>query len=127
MSVVLWALVVSVLAGLAGTGVAVLVAASPIPRWIPTKPFICRTCLSGWGSIWVSLGLLVVEGNAPEWAVPEASIASWGPWILWLALSLAGTGLAHVLMGIVDRPGAPLPLPLPEGDQEEDRGTAPGG
>lgn len=93
----------AVIGGLAGVGVAVLVAASPLPTWIPHKPFVCRTCLSGWGSIGATGALLVLAGCPPTVA------NGFG----WLVAALGGTGVAHYLLGRADRAAAGADPPLP--------------
>lgn len=99
----------ALLCGLTGTGLAVLVLASPLPGWIPRKPFVCRTCLSGWGSI-----------GAAFWLVPPIGLHTSARSVddflcCWLLLALAGTGLAHLLFGLADsgptKKSADLPLP----------------
>lgn len=81
------------ISGAAGTGFAVLMQASPFGR-IPRKPFSCRTCLSGWGSIGVSWFLIPpigVGGTITAGSLPDFLFA-------WFVLSLVGAGIAHVLL-----------------------------
>jgi len=105
-------LVIAALAALGGVGFAVLVQASPLGL-LPFKPFACRTCLSGWGSIATCAVLLLAQH--PDGGGVIATLC------LWATLSFAGTGGAHLLMGIADGPGGgDLQAPLFDGSDGTD-------
>lgn len=69
-----------------GVGFALLVQTSPLGL-IPHKPFTCRVCLSGWGSI-------VVAGALLQAAAQPINARFF---LLWGALTFVGTGAARVI------------------------------
>lgn len=77
-------LVVAALTPLGGVGFTLLVQTSPLGR-IAHKPFSCRVCLSGWGSIATAGALLLAH-----------------PLATWFALALVGTGAARVAFALAE-------------------------
>lgn len=74
----------------AAVGFTLLVQTSPLGR-VPHKPFACRVCLSGWGSIGVAGAMLSAFGGH---TVVDG--------VIWMALSLYGTGAARVIFSLAD-------------------------
>jgi len=74
----------------AAVGFTLLVQTSPLGRY-PFKPFSCRVCLSGWGSI-IAAGLVLTAHGPPD-AVDLA---------IWYALSCYGTGAARLIFSAAD-------------------------
>lgn len=86
---------VALISGAAGTGFALLVIASPLGR-LKFKPFSCKTCLSGWGAIGASGVLLHLLHPHVNTEIG-----------MWVVLSLAGTGVAHLFLR--DTSSTPVP------------------
>jgi len=93
---VLSALLLGVLAGIAGAGFALIIQTSPLGR-LTFKPFSCRTCCSGWGSIGF---LLLAFGEPLRHAADVGTFVALC--VSWAALSFVGIGVAHLLLGLSD-------------------------
>jgi hypothetical protein len=102
--------IVSILAGFAGVGVSAINSASPSGLWA-FKPFSCRTCMSGWGAI-LSSGVLLGWAGVPglkltQQAFLEPTLPM--DMLIWCFVSFAGTGIAHLVLGLAEPGETPLP------------------
>lgn len=79
----------------AAVGFTLLVQTSPLGRYT-FKPFSCRVCLSGWGSILTAVLVLAAHGQWNQGGPTDADLA------IWFALSCYGTGAARVIFSAAD-------------------------
>lgn len=113
---------ITVLAAFAGVGVAALNSASPSGLWL-FKPFSCRTCMSGWGAIGAAGILLAMQGLPGLQPTQAAFLAPTllPDLILWAVLAFAGTGGAHLILGLAEGSADPI---MPDFSDGSDVDTA---